>query len=103
MKYGTKFRLNRKINSKKAYDIYKSDLNIFINKISYKYNTPIQLFFEWRDAILFEFKLFVGKYLNSSMHTYHKFSFALKKQVDNLKLQYVFCPVDKAANNFAII
>lgn len=103
MSYGTKFRPNFKINSAKALSIFLVELNSFIISTSYRFSTPIQSFFEWKEAILANFKHFLDDFLNRSSHEYHFFNRELKSLIESLKVKYVFCPVDKAASNFAII
>ena len=71
LRFGTKFRINKKLNHEKSYSIFKSELEKFILGISYKFNKPLPLYINWKNNILHDFTLFLKGFLNSSAYDYH--------------------------------
>lgn len=103
MSYGSKFRLNKKIKYNNALQTFCKNLNCFILKLSYKFVLPLEFFSDWKIVVLNDFKVFLKEALNSNHYTYYNFSSIDKDYIRDLHSKYVICPVDKAANNFAII
>ena len=57
--FGTKFLINKKLNHKKTYSLFKRELEKFILGLSYKFNKPLPLFINWKNNILHDFTLFL--------------------------------------------
>ncbi len=99
---GTKFRINKKLNIHKVNCLFKKELDNFILKNCYTFNSQPIMFHEWKIAVLKDFRHFTSIYLNTISNQYSnvKNIFSI---LDFYKKNYVFCSVDKAANNFSII
>lgn len=102
MNYGTKFRLNKVMNKVKARKIFLQDINVFLLKLSYNYNTPLQAFTEWKLKLIEYFENFLDLHLNKPEHVYFRLNKIDIAYLEDIKSKYIFVPVDKAANNYAI-
>lgn len=103
LNFGTKFRLNKKLDIKKVTNLFLENINKFILKLSYKHSFPIQAFFEWKHFVLKHFGDFLKQHLNNKNDIYQTFSKEDRKYLENFKQNFIFVPVDKAASNYAII
>lgn len=103
MKFGTKFRLNSKLNYKHAADIFRDNVHSFIKKMGYKYSLPFVSFDEWKFNILKYFNDFLHNNLNNDTYKYQSLNREDFKFIGNLQKIFVIVPVDKAANNYAFI
>ncbi len=55
---GTKFRINKKLNNDKVNSLFKKELDIFILKYSFTFNTQPILFHQWKISIYKAFEDF---------------------------------------------
>ena len=103
MGFGTKFRLNTYVKYKNVLCQFEKDLNNFILKTAYKYNIPFEAFTEWKYNFFKSFKSFCKKNLNNKEDDYQTLDKTDIEYINSLKKFLVFVPIDKVANNFAIL
>ena len=99
---GLNYRVQQPLCKDTALRCITSAIEKYIKKINDQINKPVREFVVWRFEIL---KVVKGKLGN--MQTYKYFSVLkdveVNKELDKLKEDFVFTPVDKAANNISII
>lgn len=99
---GTKFRpiFRKKIEHYKQ--SFLNNIDNFILKLSYHYNTPLEQFTMWKWSLYKHFQTYID-------NNYHNFLFSQYDQqqislaVKNLQKNFIITPVDKASNNYAFI
>ena len=101
---GPNFREAKQLNLKKCKESIVNALDVTILNLSNKYSTDIQLFSNWKNTIVSK----VDSRINSIRITPELIKPVLKDPevrayLDDLHKKFVVVPIDKAANNVAII
>lgn len=99
---GLNYREQNPPNKAKALRAYSEGIDAYIAQISQRLNKPTSFFSDWREALLEKIKIKINsnKYSNFN-NTLSKPS--IKNYLASLHEKYVLVPVDKAANNVAVV
>ena len=108
LQYGTKYRISSWLPWRKVVKEIKVILNEHIDKVCRKFNIEVITFSEWRNKVnkiihnrVFRLKKSYrapdDKFLN------FRFDKSLYKSIEILQKDFIICPVDKAAGNFAFV
>ena len=89
-------------NKDKALEAIKSGIDSYIHSTSSKMSVPINCFHAWKIEVLKQVELKLGR---SKLYNYNNVlsKIAVKRELSKLKSDFVFIPVDKAAQNVCII
>ena len=91
---GTKFRVQK---FRKVRLDFIGEIDVFIYKMAVKYSLPIEVFSEWRNAIINNFDLRYRPYFCSNTYNYN----LNNDNIEDFRRQFVITYMDKVNSNFA--
>ena len=99
---GLNYRENEPPNKHKAIKAFSNGIDAYVEKLSSLLKKPSSYFKPWRDTLLTRIKNRLSKAKSYAFNNILSKP-EVKKHLNSLQQKFVFVPVDKAANNVAII
>ena len=100
-KYGSKFRIIPRLNVNEIIDNIYDNINDYIHKLSYRTNTNMGQFIEWKTKFMILVKNKINFTPNFIPCTTNLQMF--RNKIKRVQDKFVIVPVDKAGNNFGFV
>ena len=100
-KYGSKFRIIPRLNVNEIIDNIYDNINDYIHKLSYRTNTNMGQFIEWKTKFMILVKNKINFTPNFIPFTTNLRMF--RNKIKRVQYKFLIVPVDKAGNNFGFV
>ena len=100
-KFGSKFRLIPKLNIHNILTNISNSINVYIHRLSFRFNVNIGHFNEWKCKLLENIRNKINITPNNFSCTANQR--LLKNKIREIQNRFIIMPVDKANNNFGFI
>ena len=99
--FGSKFRVIPKLNIHNMMSSIINNIDVYIHRLSFKFNVNIGQFNEWRSKVLENIRNKIAITPNTFRCTINQR--VLRNKIREIQNRFVIIPVDKANSNFAFI
>ena len=100
-KYGSKFRLIPKLNLRNILANISNSINVYIHRLSFRFNVNIGHFNEWKAKLLETIRNKIAVTPNTFSSTANQR--IIKNKIREVQNKFIIMPVDKANNNFGFV